>query len=106
MLIFYYNINIIVEKMGCIQKIFQSYCEKSNIHYLFNVKYLPLFHHFKAIYQFPKHIIVIFLVKIVANASLRSDSKLGGPGGSFIIYLQANNLTSLSPYATDLTSDR
>jgi hypothetical protein len=35
---------------------------------LFNVKYLPLFHHFKAIYQFRKHI--IFLVKIVANASL------------------------------------
>jgi hypothetical protein len=35
---------------------------------LFNVKYLPLFHHLKAIYQFPKHI--IFLVKIVANASL------------------------------------
>jgi hypothetical protein len=35
---------------------------------LFNVKYLPLFHHFEAIYQFPKHI--IFLVKIVANASL------------------------------------
>jgi hypothetical protein len=32
---------------------------------LFNVKYLPLFHHFKAIYQFPKHI--IFLVKIVAK---------------------------------------
>jgi len=27
-----------------------------------------LFHHFKAIYQFPKHI--IFLVKIVANAAL------------------------------------
>ena len=25
---------------------------------LFNVKYLPLFHHFKAIYQFPKHIIL------------------------------------------------
>ena len=24
---------------------------------LFNLKYLPLFHHFKAIYQFPKHII-------------------------------------------------
>jgi hypothetical protein len=36
---------------------------------LFNVKYLPLFHHFKAIYQFPKHIIV--LVKIVDNAPLR-----------------------------------
>jgi hypothetical protein len=32
------------------------------------VKYLPLFHHFKAIYQFPKH--MIFLVKIVANATL------------------------------------
>jgi hypothetical protein len=23
---------------------------------LHNIKYLPLFHHFKAIYQFPKHI--------------------------------------------------
>jgi hypothetical protein len=32
------------------------------------VNYLSLFHHFKAIYQFPKNI--IFLVKIVANASL------------------------------------
>jgi hypothetical protein len=32
------------------------------------LKYLPLFHHFKAIYQLPKHI--IFLIKIVANASL------------------------------------
>ena len=38
---------------------------------LFNVKYLPLFHHFKAIYQFPKHI--TFLVKIVANASLNKQ---------------------------------
>jgi hypothetical protein len=38
---------------------------------LFNVKYLPLLHHFKAISQFPKH--VIFLVKIVANASLNSS---------------------------------
>ena len=34
----------------------------------FNMKYLPLFHHFKAIYQFPKQIIL--LVTIVANASL------------------------------------
>ena len=33
------------------------------------MKYLPLFHHFKAIYQFPKHI--FFVVKIVANASLK-----------------------------------
>ena len=32
------------------------------------MKYWPLFHHFKAIYQFPKHII---LVKVVANASLK-----------------------------------
>jgi hypothetical protein len=39
---------------------------------LFNVKYLPLFHHFKAIYQFPKH--TIFLVKIVANAPLNAQS--------------------------------
>jgi hypothetical protein len=37
------------------------------------VKYLPLFHHFKAIYRFPKHI--IFLVKIVANASLNKHIK-------------------------------
>ena len=36
---------------------------------LFNVKYLPLFHHFKAIYQFPKH--VFFGVKIVAKTALR-----------------------------------
>ena len=36
---------------------------------LFNVKYLPLFHNFKAIYRFPKHI--IFWVKIVANAALK-----------------------------------
>jgi hypothetical protein len=35
------------------------------------VKYLPLFHHFKAIYQFPKHINC--LVKIVANAPLKSE---------------------------------
>ena len=32
------------------------------------MKYLPVFHHFKAIYQFLKHI--LFLVKVVANASL------------------------------------
>jgi hypothetical protein len=32
------------------------------------VKYLPLFHHFKAICQLPKH--TIFLIKMVANASL------------------------------------
>jgi hypothetical protein len=44
------------------------------------VKYLPLFHHFKAIYQFPKHIIV--LVKIVANAPLKEGENL------MIIYVQ------------------
>ena len=39
------------------------------------MKYLPLYHHFKAtcIYQFPKHIIV--LVKIVANASSMKDEE-------------------------------
>ena len=37
------------------------------------MKYLPLFHHFKAIYQFPKHIIV--LVKIVTNASLNKEQR-------------------------------
>ena len=42
---------------------------------LFNVKYLPLFRHFKTIYQFPKHI--IFLVKIVANASLNGRPLVG-----------------------------
>jgi hypothetical protein len=40
---------------------------------LFNVKYLPLSHHFKAIDQFPKH--TIFLVKIVANATVRFYGK-------------------------------
>ena len=40
---------------------------------LFNVKYLPLFHNFKAIYLFPKH--MIFLIKIVANAPLRISSE-------------------------------
>ena len=40
------------------------------------MKYLPLFHHFKAIYQFPKHI--IFLVKILANASLSINKMLCG----------------------------
>jgi hypothetical protein len=39
---------------------------------LFNVKYLPLLHHFKVIYQFPKHIIC--LVKIVANAFLSKQN--------------------------------
>jgi hypothetical protein len=41
------------------------------------VKCLPLFHHFKAINQFPKHIIV--LDKIVANAPL--NKKKGKKGG-------------------------
>jgi hypothetical protein len=42
------------------------------------VKYLPLFHHFKGIYHFPKHI--NFLVKIVANAALINPASilLGG----------------------------
>ena len=50
---------------------------------LFNVKYLPLFHHFIAIYQFPKHI--IFFFKIVDNASLKnlSLSDLGNTGFVF-----------------------
>jgi hypothetical protein len=39
------------------------------------VKYLSLYHHFKAIYQFPKHIIC--LVKIVANyAPLNTPGEL------------------------------
>ena len=51
---------------------------------LFNVKYLPLFHHFKAIYQFPKHIIV--LVKIIANASLRHFQSLKTIVNTFQLY--------------------
>jgi hypothetical protein len=47
----------------------RSQGEKWYDYKLFNVKYLPLFHHFKAIYQFPKH---NFLVKIIANASLKT----------------------------------
>jgi hypothetical protein len=38
------------------------------------VKYLPLFHHFKAIYQFPKHI--MFLVKIVDNTALTMTTRI------------------------------
>jgi hypothetical protein len=48
------------------------------------VKYLPLFHHFKAIYQFPKHI--IFLVKIVANAP--NFYHLVGPCIHFFFFFQ------------------
>jgi hypothetical protein len=44
---------------------------------LFNVKYLPLFHHFKAIYQFPK--LIIFWVKILDNASLNKSLELYSP---------------------------
>jgi len=36
------------------------------------VKYLPLFHHFKAIYQFPKHI--MSMVKFVPNAALNKQN--------------------------------
>jgi hypothetical protein len=50
------------------QKTDKMYIALAGYDKLFNVKYLPLFHHFKAIYQFPKHI--FFLVKIVSNASL------------------------------------
>ena len=39
---------------------------------LFNVKYLPVFHHFKGIYQFLK--LIIFWVKIVANVPLSTLS--------------------------------
>ena len=38
------------------------------------MKYLPLFHHFKAIDQFPKHIIL--LVKIVAKAALTMTTRI------------------------------
>ena len=48
---------------------FRSQKAKSGTISCFNVKYLPLFRHFKAIYQFPKRIIC--LVKIVTNAALK-----------------------------------
>jgi hypothetical protein len=51
------------------------------------VKYLPLFHHFKAIYQFPKHI--IFLVKIVANASLTMKLYCKRQSNDYTLRLQA-----------------
>jgi hypothetical protein len=54
---------------------------------LFNVKYLPLFHHFKAIYQFPKHI--IFWVKFVANAPLNINPR------TFFCYCANQKFTSL-----------
>jgi hypothetical protein len=53
------------------------------------VKYLPLFQHFKAFYQFPKH--MIFLVKIVANASLR-ERPFNLKGGGFVFFSKKNVL--------------
>jgi hypothetical protein len=47
------------------------------------VNYLPLFHHFKAIYQFPKHL--IGLVKIVTNALVRGGFRGGVRGVLFLI---------------------
>ena len=76
-----YSFLLVISKVSCIRRkrgqiiclqgnnksmvIFVLKRRKKRYDKLFNVKYLP----FKAIYQFPKHI--IFLVKIVANASLR-----------------------------------
>jgi hypothetical protein len=56
------------------------------------VKYLPLFHHFKAIYQFPKHI--IFWVKIVANASLISflHVNMGQDAGNQVFFKHGLNI--------------
>jgi hypothetical protein len=56
------------------------------------MKYLPLFHHFKAIYQFPKHIIL--LVKFVANASLNvvalcCPKRTGSGPADLSLYLKA-----------------
>ena len=48
------------------------------------MKYLPLFHHFKAIYQFPKHIIC--LVNIVANAGLKEKNQFH----QFLVYIPLN----------------
>jgi hypothetical protein len=43
---------------------------------LFNVKYLPLFHHFKAIYQFSKHIICNLFLLYIKVLSLKSKKYL------------------------------
>ena len=57
---FLFSLNLLLVGVNYGQRTMQKWYDK-----LFNVKYLPLFHHFKAIYQFPKHIIV--LVKIVTE---------------------------------------
>jgi hypothetical protein len=54
------------------------------------VKYSPLFHHFKAIYQFPKHIKL--LVKIVANYFHRTVFQL------YSVREQVNNITNYNKY--------
>ena len=69
-----YSFLPVASKVSCIRrKRGQIICLQGNnkkwYDKLFNVKYLPLFHHFKAIYQFPKRIIC--LVKIVTNAALK-----------------------------------
>jgi hypothetical protein len=48
----------------------------------------------------------IKLYTIYTNTVNRQMELAGRTNYQFIISLQADNLTSLSPYATDLTSDR
>ena len=65
---------------------------------LFNVKYLPLFHHFKVIYQFPK--LVIFLVKIVASASLNDIEECYNCNMTFVL-INLNTGNSVSSFCMD-----
>ena len=75
---FLFSVNLLLVGVNCEEIInrWQFSFSKGEKWYdkLFNVKYLPLFHHFKATYQFPKHI--IFLVKIVTNASLNKQPEI------------------------------
>ena len=71
---FLFSVNLLLVGVNCEEIInrWQFSFSKGEKWYdkLFNVKYLPLFHHFKAIYQFLKHIICF--VKIVVNAPLNN----------------------------------
>ena len=60
------------------------------------MKYLPLFHHFKAIYQFPKQI--IFLVKIVSNAALSYELYLRAMQGALYWLYVIHIVSELQPF--------
>jgi hypothetical protein len=68
---------------------------------LLNVKYLHLFHHFKAIYQFPKHIIFLEHLSLFLKMNMRIGVFLTGFGnlrliGQQMLTLSENLVSNIS----------